>query len=222
MPEIDPSLYASSMEFELHFSLSGIFGAYSSALETMESYTRQTSPEAEAALMKELSEFDAYKRMAELLGEASTANLLGEDLLQSEVKRALSPFTEEEAAEAQQTVAESEAALANFAVGFAAASLEKAVEFFDSQAEAEEATWAGTWRKLHGLLSNRDDTALVDIANFFDNLARLHHADVYDPQAADRGMQATGDISATTFYEVFSNHLSRAIVKGTEDGWTGM
>jgi hypothetical protein len=220
MPEIDPSLFATSMEFELSFMLSGTFGKYSTALATIEADAQQNNPEARNALMKEMSELDDFKRIKEMLGDEFTAKIVEEGFLGDEIQRSLSKYSEDDIQKARQDITEAETTLASFVTGFAETTRNQAIHFFDDATDAEEATWSGTWRKLHGMLTDRDDTALVDVANFFDNLVRLQYADDYDPQATNRGMGVVSDISAVTFYEVFGNHLSRAIIRGTEDGWT--
>ena len=220
VPEIDPSLYHPDAAFELDFALTTLSDTYASHVSTYEAYERQAA------------QVDAILRnstLGEMVGEiremVDTSGFVG-DFMKATIRRADKnedpDITEAEYTEAAWAMHDCETTLVNFVQGYSAASLERSRDFFDDLAEAQESAWRGTWRKLHASLSASQGTAMADVAGFFDYLVREQFKDIFNPADRDRGVSSDIDVSVSTFYEVFENHLSRAITRRTEDGWTGL
>lgn len=93
--------------------------------------------------------------------------------------------------------------------------------FGDDEEEIANASWAAAWQKIRDTLHPVGKTYLAEVADFFDSLIRLQYGELYNPMETLRGPVVAADISARTFYEVMEKHLSRAIMRSGEDGWTG-
>ena len=87
--------------------------------------------------------------------------------------------------------------------------------------DVERDAWIATWKKIHSILLRTEGTLLAEVAAFFDDLVKDEHGANYQPMERLRGSVIEQDIAAMTFYEVMENHLHRAIVRASEDEWTG-
>jgi hypothetical protein len=83
-------------------------------------------------------------------------------------------------------------------------------DIYEDSLVREVKSWETAWKKIQSTLHPLGGTTLIEIADFFDGLVELEYPS-FDDMDKLRGAAARLDSAASTFYEIFNDHLGRAI-----------
>lgn len=227
MEKPNPEYFTEANTEMVNFHIGQFAIDYSSALEAMETYQRQNDPEAKAGrvrkILKDPTVNELYSDLGTMLGQDFMSGFV-DDLLVKDARSSDEVQISTQDNDKSKNVLQSTSIdLADIVCYLQEYSKDKIVNYglSDTEQEADAMAWKGTWSRLVSTIKPIGGVVLADIASMFDALVQLRYPLSYDPVDPQRGREARADVSASTFYDVFSPHLNRAITRSGEDNWTG-
>jgi len=213
--EVDPAIFQKDRGLEFAFAITSAAEQFSSSFSQIESYLKVNDPEALAA------EFGhVIKSITDSLGHEGIT-LSGIKVEAISMSGEKDEVSEEDYLSARESYEAAQTNLMGYVFGYHDYLAGHLGAVYDDEEEVEETAWSCSWEKLRDTLQPVGGPFLADVADFFDRLIKGKYGEKYDPIDRLRGPVVSQDISARTFYETMEEHLSRAIMRSGEDGWTG-